>query len=164
MCSGDESILSDLANSCEYLSIEKLCSAVSEREKAKVNRQARCQNDEKMTCCYICLSRGECSISCKFLGNIGNETSPVEAEKTETQSAVDNDKKTEVPQTENAPVTCCSLCNVEMSQTRTKFKIDGWSGVHPKPSGDDSGEEFLPVIVYLCPHNVVKSNLGLMKN
>ena len=143
--------MSDLANSCEYLTIEKLCSAVSESEKAKANRQARCQNDEKMTCCYICLSKRECSISCKFLGNIGNETSPVEAEKTETQSTVGSDKKTEAPQTENVPVTCCSLCNVEMSQTRTKFKINGWRGLHPKLSGDDSGEEFLRVIVYLCP-------------
>jgi hypothetical protein len=147
----EESILSDLANSCEYLTIEKLCSAVSESEKAKANRQERCQNDEKMTCCYICLSRRDCAISCKFLGNIGNESPPVETEKTEPPSKFTDDKKTEAPQTENAPVTCCPLCNVEMSQTRTKFTINGWIGLHPKPVGDDSGEEFLPVIVYLCP-------------
>ena len=53
----------------------------------------------------------------------------------------------------SAPVTC-SLCNVEMSQTKTKFKVEGWEGLHPKLTGDDSGkleEEFLPAIVYLCP-------------
>ncbi len=106
-----------------------------------------------MTCCYICLSRRECAISCRFLGNIGNEPPTFEAKKTEAESTVNNDKETEVPQTENAPVACCSLCNVEMSQTRTKFAIDGWEGRHPKLGGDDSaklGEE-LPVIIYLCP-------------
>jgi hypothetical protein len=146
--------LSDLANSCEYLTIEKLCSAVSDGEKAKASRQVRCQNDEKMTCCYLCLSRRECAIKCKFLGNIENESSPLEAEKTEAESTFNNDKKTEVYQMKNAPDTCCSLCNVEMSQTRTKFRIDGWEGLHPKLTGDDSGklgEELLPVIVYLCP-------------
>jgi len=41
-----------------------------------------------------------------------------------------------------------------MSQTRTKFRINGWEGLHPKLTGDDlgeRGEELLPVIVYLCP-------------
>ena len=146
--------MSDLANSCEYLTIEKLCSAVSDSEKAKASRQVRCQNDEKMTCCYLCLSRRECAIKCKFLGNIENESSPLEAEKTEAESTFNNDKKTEEYPAKNAPDTCCSLCNVEMSQTRTKFTIDGWEGLHPKLAGDDSGnlgEELLSAIVYLCP-------------
>jgi hypothetical protein len=120
-----------------------------ESEKAKARRQERCQNEEKMTCCYVCLSRRECAISCRFLGNVKNEPSSVEAEKTEAQSTFSNDKENEAPQTENAPVTCCSLCNVEMSQTRTKFAINGWEGLRPKLAGDDLGE--LPVIVYLCP-------------
>lgn len=146
--------MSDLAVCCEYLTIEKLCSAVSDSEKAKAARQVRCKNDEKMTCCYICLSRRECAINCRFLGNIEHESSPIEAEKTEAESTFINDKKTEVDQTENAPVTCCSLCKVEMSQSRTKFRINGWEGLHPKLTDDDSGklgEELLPVIVYLCP-------------
>jgi hypothetical protein len=96
------------------------------------------------------LSRRECAFSCKFLGNIGNETQLVEAEKAEPQRTVDYDQKTEVPQTESAPVTFCALCNVEMGQTKTKFKIDGWSGPHPKLSCEGQ-EEFLPAIVYLCP-------------
>jgi len=99
------------------------------------------------------LSRRECAIKCTFLGNIENEPSPLEAEKAEAESTFNNGKKTETYQAKNAPV-ACSLCNVEMSQTRTKFRIDGWGGLHPKLTGDDSGklgEELLPVIVYLCP-------------
>jgi hypothetical protein len=46
----------------------------------------------------------------------------------------------------NASVALCSLCNVEMSQARTQFKIDGWKGPQPKLSG-----EALSVNVYLCP-------------
>ena len=143
--------MSDLANSCEYLTIDELCSAVSESEKAKANRQVRCQNEEKMSCCYICLSRRECAFSCKFLGNIGTEAPSVEAEKTEPPNTVDPDQEIQPPQTENAPVAFCALCNVEMGQTKTKFKIDGWNGPHPKLSDDDTGDEFLPAIVYLCP-------------
>jgi predicted RNA-binding Zn-ribbon protein involved in translation (DUF1610 family) len=100
------------------------------------------------------LSRGECAIKCKFLGNIENESSPLEAEKTESESTFNNDKKTEAYPAKNAPVERCSLCNVEMPQTRTKFRIEGWGGLHPKLAGDDSGnlgEELLSAIVYLCP-------------
>jgi hypothetical protein len=41
-----------------------------------------------------------------------------------------------------------------MSQTKTRFKINGWEGSNQKPTGDDSvkfGEDVLPVIIYLCP-------------
>lgn len=147
--------MSDLANSCEYLTIEQLCSAVSESEKAKASRQIQCKNDEKMTCCYICLSRRECTISCRFLGDIETETKfqQIEAsEKTEAEST-SNNEETEVYQTQNAPVNFCYSCNVEMAQTRTKFTIDGWEGMHPKLTGDNLGklgEEVLPVIVYVC--------------
>jgi hypothetical protein len=146
--------LSDLTVCCEYLTSEKLCSAVSDSEKAKAARQVRCKNDEKLTCCYICLFRRECAINCRFLGNIENEPQQIEAEKTEADSALINDEKIEVDKTKSTTVTCCSLCNVEMSKTRTMFRINGWEGSHPKLVGDDSGklgEELLPVIVYLCP-------------
>ena len=134
--------MSDLAGCCEYLTSEKLCSAVSDNEKAKAARQVRCKNDEKMTCCYICLFRRKCAINCRFLGNIENESQQIGTEKTE----VDN--------TKNAPVTCCSLCNVKMSQTKTKFRITGWEGSDQKLADDDSGklgDELLPAIIYLCP-------------
>jgi len=146
--------LSDLANSCEYLTSEKLCLAVSDSEKAKASRQVRCKNDEKTTCCYLCLFKRECAINCRFLGNVENESSPIKAEKTGAESTVLKENKTEEDQTKNALATYCSLCNVEMAQTRTKFRIEGWKGSHQKLVDDDSeklGEEVLPVIVYICP-------------
>ncbi len=146
--------VSDLANSCEYLTSEKLCLAVSESEKAKAARQVRCKNDEKLTCCYLCMLVLDCATPCRFLGNNENVSSPIEAEKTETENTVLNDNKTEEPQTENNVVPCCSTCNVEMSQTRTKFRIDGGEESHRKPNDGDLGkfvEEVLPVIVYFCP-------------
>lgn len=142
--------MSDLANSCEYITSEKLCLAVSESEKAKAARQVRCKNDEKMTCCYLCMFVLDCANPCRFLGGYENEPQQVDAEKTKINSSVISEEKTEVNKTENASVTFCSLCNVEMSQTKTKFKIDGWEGSNQKPSGDDSarfGAEVLPVIV-----------------
>jgi len=96
----------------------------------------------------------DCATPCRFLGNTENVSPPIEFEKTETESTSINDDKTKEYQTKDAVVPICSLCNVEMSQTRTKFRIDGWEGLHQKPVDDDSGkleEEVLPVIVYLCP-------------
>jgi len=144
--------LSDLANSCEYLTIDKLCSAVAESEKAKANRQFRCQNDEKMSCCYICHSISECTIKCRYLGNPQNEPSRIEPDKLEAMSTSKIDEKAEADKIEKVPVGC-SFCNIEMSQTKTKFKINGWEGPPPKLSGDDSSElgQELPAIVYCCP-------------
>jgi hypothetical protein len=88
------------------------------------------------------------------LGNIGNESQPIEAEKTEAESTFINEEKTPEDQAKNAPVPSCSLCNVEMSQTRTTFRINGWEGLHPKFADAESGklrEELLHVIIYLCP-------------
>ena len=143
--------MSDLANSCEYLTFEKLCSAVSESEKAKARRQVRCQNDEKTTCCYLCLTIQGCTIKCKFLGNTENDISPIESEKTEPENAFDKAKEPKAYQKENAPTVCCSSCNVGMAQTRTKFSINGWEGKDPKLGGDGSGKLELQAIVYVCP-------------
>jgi hypothetical protein len=145
--------LSDLANGCEYFTIDKLCSAVSESQKGKANRQIRCQNDEKATCCYVCSFRPLCEIKCRFLGKIEGESPQTEAEKGGVDTAF-NDKKTEVNQTENGSIVCCSECNAKMSRTRTIFRIDGWEKSHLKLVDGDSGkpiEELLPVTVYLCP-------------
>ena len=79
-----------------------------------------------------------------------NEPQQVEVEKTKMNSSVISEQKTEVNKTENASVTFCSLCNVEMSQTKTEFKIDGWKESNQRLDGDDSarfGAEVLPVIV-----------------
>lgn len=153
-CEAGRKRLSDLANSCEYLTSEKLCLAVSESDKAKAARQVRCKNDEKSTCCYLCMLVLDCATPCRFLGNTENVSSPIDAEKTETENTLINDNKTEENQTQNPAIPCCSVCNVEMSQTRTKFRIDGWEESQQKSSEDDLGkfaEEVLPVIVYFCP-------------
>ena len=95
----------------------------------------------------------DCATPCQFLGNIENEPQQINAEKTQINSSLISDEKTEEDKTKNATVTCCSLCNVEMSQTRTKFRIDGWKESHQKLADDDSGQlgRVLPVIIYLCP-------------
>ena len=146
--------MSDLANSCEYLTSEKLCLAVSESEKSRAIRHVRCKNDEKMTCCYLCMFVLDCANPCRFLGGYENEPQQVDAEKTKINSSVISEEKNEVNKTENASVAFCALCNVEMSQTKTKFKIEGWKESNQKVDGDDSarfGAEVLSAIVYLCP-------------
>ena len=150
----EETNLSDLASSCEYLTNEKLCLAASESEKSRASRQVRCKNDEKMTCCYLCMFVLDCSNPCRFLGGYENEPQQVDAEKTKINSLVISEEKADVNKMENASVTFCSLCNVEMSHTKTKLKIDGWEESNQNPSYYDSTRfetEVLPVIVYLCP-------------
>ena len=124
----EECNLSDLANSCEYLTSEKLCLAVSESEKAKAARELRCRNDEKMTCCYLCMFVLDCSTPCQFLGS--NENVPLKIDYKE--NSVDNPtvskQKPEEDKTETTAATYCSECHLEMSQTRTKLAIDGWKG------------------------------------
>ena len=150
----EESNLSDLANCCEYLTSEKLCLAVSDSEKAKAARQVRCKNDEKTTCCYLCMFVLDCATPCRFLERSENVSSTFGVEKSEAENTFINENHTEEKQTEYAPIPFCSLCNVKMSQTRTKFRIDGWKGSDPKLVGnnlDKLGEEILPAIVCLCP-------------
>ncbi len=144
----EEIALSDLANSCEYITSEKLCLAVSESLKAKAARQVRCKNEEKMTCCYLCMFVMDCATPCQFLGSTEKGSPSLEVKKTSVENTSVDDNKTE-DQMKSNPVPCCSFCNVEMSQTRTKLRIDGWKGTQ-KPA-DDKSEEALPVIVYLCP-------------
>jgi len=145
--------LSDLANNCEYLTSEKLCLEVFNSEKAKASRQIRCRNDEKMTCCYLCMFVLDCATPCRFLGNPENDSLPILRENTETENTIIEDSKIEKDKTKNVLVPRCSLCNIEMSQTRTKFRIDGWEEAHNKLAHDNSGKlgEELRVVVYLCP-------------
>jgi len=153
-CEQEENNLSDLANSCEYLTSEKLCLAIIESEKAKASRQIRCKNGEKMTCCYLCMFVLDCATPCHFLGNSENVPLQDNREKTPVSNMATNEEKPEEEKARNASVTCCPLCEVEMFQTRTKFTIDGWKESPKKSSDEDEGklaEEFLPAIVYLCP-------------
>lgn len=148
--------MSDLANSCEYSSIEKTCNAALESEKARANRQLRCLNDEKFCCCYICDSKSECTISCQYLGRIDKTAAPrIETPKpaAEVNSTVESNKNIETSPARGIPVTYCSACNVEMSPKRARLRIDG-DNTQPKQFGDHSQqtEENLAVIVYLCPY------------
>jgi hypothetical protein len=89
----------------------------------------------------------DCPSPCKFLGSGESEPRKVEVEKPEVDRLKVEETKPEEEINTNAPVSWCSLCNVEMSQAKTKFRIEGWEGSHQK-LGD---KEELPVIVYLCP-------------
>jgi hypothetical protein len=142
--------MSDLASSCEYLTSEKTCLAVSESEKARTSRQVRCRNDEKMTCCYLCMFVLDCPTPCKFLGNGENEPRQIDQNQTPIICSTVNEEKSEEDKTENTPINYCTACNSETLQTRTNLKIDGWKGQKPTDSIQFS-EEVLPVIVYLCP-------------
>jgi hypothetical protein len=137
--------LSHLASSCEYLTNDKLCLAVCESEKAKAARQVRCKNSEKMTCCYLCMFVLDCETPCRFLGNSENESQQIDVERDPIKSSISNDTLEE-NKTENNPVSFCSLCNVVMSQTLTRFKIEGGKG-----QTQNICEEFMPVIVCICP-------------
>jgi hypothetical protein len=144
--------LSDLANSCEYLTIDMLCSTVSESEKAKANRQSRCQNEEKLACCYICQSRPQCEVRCRYLGNVENSYSRIESKSVESLEKIKNGKALDEDPLKNSPVTCV-VCNMTMSKTNTNLKINRWDGTPPKLDGGVSGKlgQELPLIVYLCP-------------
>lgn len=138
----EKSILSDLANSCEYLTVDKSCLAVLENQKAKSNRNIRCQNEDKSTCCYLCMHRQGCVISCNYLGQTSEAS---QSETSEKMLEADSTTKTEVDETD-AQIVYCPLCNAEMSQAKTKFEIENWRGTNPALNG-----EMLPVLVYLCP-------------
>ncbi len=135
--------MAELAVSCEYLTSDKSCLAVSESVKAKAARQVRCENYEKMSCCYVCLFKRKCAIGCTYLGNFENEPQQIRDEKSEADNAPIKDLESEVSKTEKVPAVNCSSCNLEMSQAKTKIRLDG-------DELDKLGEESLPVIVYLC--------------
>ena len=106
-----------------------------------------------MSCCYICPSRSGCAIKCTFLGNPENEPirTRIEPEKTAAKNIPKIEEKTQVDQIGKPPV-ACSLCYVEMSQTKTKLKIDGWEGAPPELAGNGTSRfDELSVLVYLCP-------------
>jgi hypothetical protein len=87
----------------------------------------------------------DCKTPCRFLGNSENESQQIDAERNPINSSISNDIPGE-NKMENVPVTFCSLCNVEMSQTMTRFKIEGGKGQNQKIC-----EEVMPVIVCICP-------------
>jgi hypothetical protein len=140
--------MSDLANSCEHLSIEKQCAAIIDNPKAQVTRELKCLNQEKTACCYLCTYRQKCVINCKYLGQTDNYS--YANQKIETTNNPVTEEKTneaEVQPIENVPVTFCFSCNTEMAWTKTRFAIEGWNGPKPLQVNDN----VLPVTIYLCP-------------
>ena len=87
----------------------------------------------------------DCETPCRFLGNSENESQQIDAERNSIYRSISNDIPEE-NKTENVPVTFCSLCNIEMSQTMTRFKIEGCKGQNQKIC-----EEVMSVIVCICP-------------
>jgi hypothetical protein len=147
--------LSDIASSCEYHTPEATCLAVAESSKAQANRQQKCVNDEKHSCCYTCSQRRECTISCKYLGTTENQPKP------QPQETVKPQPETPKPETKtepaniatNVPASYCTSCNVEMTPRKAKLKLDPAEEAQSKQFGDytPQTEDNLPVIVYLCP-------------
>jgi len=74
---------------------------------------------------------------------------PVESKQAPTQNTK-NIVDTEANPTKEVTM-ICSKCNVEMSQTKTQFSINGWKGPNSKLSEDYSDkDDLLPVLVYSC--------------
>jgi hypothetical protein len=139
--------LANVEVSCEYLTSDKSCTAVSENKKAIAVRQTHCKNDEKLSCCYLCLHRHECPLNCTFLGKMGKEPSHIED--TNSEAA-----KSDVGLTTNAPAITCSSCKATMREGKTKLRISGWEDSGQKLIGGDleaPEKEWLPVTVNLCP-------------
>jgi hypothetical protein len=145
--------LSDIASSCEYHTPEATCLAVAENPKAQTNRQQRCLNDQKQSCCYTCNQRGECTISCKYLGATENQPKTQEAPKPQPTTPTSEPKAAPASTTKNVPVAYCTSCNVEMSPKHAKLRIDSAEDSPLKQFGEyiQQTEDNLPVIIYLCP-------------
>lgn len=143
--------MSDIATSCEYHTQEATCLAVAENPKAQTNRQQRCQNEQKNCCCYICIQRRECTISCKYLGTDENKPKPQETPKPQPETPKPEPKTPPPANTaKNVPLAYCTSCNVEMAPKKAKLRLDPEDN---KQFGEytPQTEDNLPVIVYLCP-------------
>jgi hypothetical protein len=88
-----------------------------------------------------------CASPCQFLGSTENTPKRAEPEtQPKPEEPTVNDEQTPVEKTQIAPATWCSSCNVEMDQSRTKFRIEGFQQAKNGISGTE-----LAAIVYLCP-------------
>jgi hypothetical protein len=151
----EDDSLSDLASGCKYLTSERLCLVISENDHEKARRQVQCKNVEKMTCCYLCMFVLGCAMPCQIAGNSENEPQQIDNKvRPINNAAVAEQKPKEVDKTENVSVTCCSACNSEMLQTRTKFAIEATKDPPQKSANDNSrllSGGKLAVIVNICP-------------
>jgi len=129
--------MSDIAYSCEYLTIQKTCLAASESPKAKATRDLKCRSEEKMGCCYLCSMRSGCSVRCRFLGE--PQGSSVEEPIVEQAPDV-NSQITDAVTEQNSQPVFCSDCSVEMTPKKAELTLT-----------EDTDATVLPVLVYICP-------------
>ena len=141
--------MSELASSCEHLSIDKTCTAFSDNLKAQTIRQLKCKSNQKNVCCYLCLFRSQCVISCKYLGQSDNCVELKPETDVSTCSAA-KDLKVESLQLENVPVAFCFSCNEAMVWAKAQFTVDSWCGNKSLLANDDY-DKVLPVTILLCP-------------
>jgi rubrerythrin len=95
----------------------------------------------------------DCATPCQFLGNTGTRSQPIVVERPEKENTSVSNENTKADESKNDEVVFCTLCNVEMSKAKTRFRIDEWEEIPPKVATHNLGrlEEVLPVIVYMCP-------------
>jgi hypothetical protein len=140
--------LANLANSCEYLSIDKTCATFNDNPKAKDNRQLKCKNSQNITaCCYLCAFRLQCATCCTYLGQYENYAEPQQHVTENAQADSVKEPVVETFQSECISVSFCVLCNVEMAWAKTQFTVDNWKGDTSLLLNDKA----LPVTVLLCP-------------
>ena len=137
--------MSELASSCEYLNIDKTCTVFSDNPKAQTIRQLKCKSNQKTVCCYLCLFRSQCVISCKYLGQSDN-CGELKSVTNDTCSVVDD--KVESLRLENVPVAFCFSCNEVMVCAKAQLTVDSWCD---KRSPLVDGDKVLPVTILLCP-------------
>ena len=64
---GEEEMVKKTVIQCKYLIDDNLCSAVNKTNEARHVREESCTNEIKNYCCYMCVKRQSCEISCAFL-------------------------------------------------------------------------------------------------
>jgi hypothetical protein len=139
--------LTNLANSCEHLNIDKTCIVFTDIAKTKTNRQLKCKNSQNITsCCYLCIFRLQCAISCKYIGQSENCTEPQHATE-DTHTDTVKESVVETLLSESTSALFCVSCNMEMVWAKTQFTVDNWKGNISSVAFND---KVLSVTVFLC--------------
>jgi hypothetical protein len=109
------------------------------------SRQLKCKNDQKTVCCYLCIFRAHCVISCKYLEP--SEPNTESKSMHDDTFTVDETLHAETLPLESISVVFCFSCNMEMVWAKTQFNVNNWHG-SPSLLVND---KVLPVTVFLCP-------------
>jgi hypothetical protein len=122
---------------CEFLK-DGNCLSIMTNDEAREERLIGCSNGNIRACCSLCSRLQGCDISCKLEVNRNEEDLPI-----------DDGSENKKIQT-----LTCSLCNVEMLNSRMNLKVETANKRVPLAMGkiDEISEELLPVVIYLCPN------------